>query len=128
MRLLDSMLNPLLHIRAGLKYLLSFSKDEWTVNDYPIRFRHFKASEEDESRGRLKAIPWSAQIINWWQMDGLGDTKEAAFADLRAKLQTLKNEGNSLPRLGTGLPIEFATTERVSLHWDIAEDSPKPSF
>jgi hypothetical protein len=51
-------------------------------------------------KARLRLIPWSAQIINWWQMDGLGDTKEAAFADLKAKLQTVKEEKGSLPRPG----------------------------
>jgi hypothetical protein len=73
-------------------------------------------------KARLRLIPWSAQIINWWQMDGLGDTKEAAFADLKAKLQTVKEEKGSLPRPGTGLPIEFAPTGLVNLHWNIAED------
>ncbi|MCA1600220.1 MAG: hypothetical protein LC776_00770 [Acidobacteria bacterium] len=120
--LLGFMINPLNHVKAGFKYLLSFRKDEWNVSDYPIRFRHFSASEEDVSRGRLKPIPWSAQIINWWQMDGLGDTKEAAFTDLKAKLQTFKEEGKFLPRPGTELPIEFAPSDRVSLHWEIAED------
>ena len=116
------MINPLLHINAGFKYLLSFRKKVWTVNDYPIRFRYFKASAEDESQGRLRLIPWSAKIINWCQMDGLGDTKEAALADLKGKLQTVKEEKGFLPRPGTGLPIEFAPTDLVNLHWNIAED------
>ena len=119
---LDKLHNGLLHIKAGLKYLLSFTKDDWTVNDYPICFRHFKASEENPSPGRLQLIPWSAQIINWWQMDGHGDTKEAALADLAAKFQVRKDKGEPLPRPGTGLPLEFAPTEKVSLHWAIAED------
>ncbi len=118
---LISMMNPLLHLRAGVKYLLSLRKNEWDLSDYPIRFHYFNTSD-DESYGRLKPVPWSAQIINWWQMDGLGDTKEAAFADLKAKFQARKEEGGSFPRPGTGLPLEFASTERVSLHEDIAQD------
>jgi hypothetical protein len=101
---------------------MSFRKADWTVDDYPVRFQHSTASEKDDSRGRLKPIPWSAQIINWWQMHGLGDTKEAALTDLNAKLQTVKDEGRALPRPGTGLPIEFASTDQVSGHWNIAED------
>ena len=115
-------MNPLLQIKAGFRYLLSLRKAEWTVNDYPICFRHFETSDEDQPHGRLKPIPWSAQIINWWQMDGHGDTKEKAFADLKAKLQARKEEGKYLPRPGTGLPIEFAPTDQVELHWYIAED------
>ena len=116
------MINPLLQIKAGLKYLLSFRKRAWTIDDYPIRVQHFKTSDADHMGSRLIPIPWSAQIINWWQMDGHGDTKEAALADLRTKLQALKDEGTRLPRPGTGLPIEFASSEQVELHWDMAED------
>jgi hypothetical protein len=111
----------LFQIKAAFKYLLSFRKKEWTINDYPIRFKRFEISNE-EQYGRLQPVPWSAQIINWWQMGGDGDTKEAAFADLKKNLEALKENGTSLPRPGTGLPIEFASTEKVSLHSDIAGD------
>lgn len=115
------MINLFLQIRAGFKYLKSFSKSEWTIHDYPVRFRHFK-TDGTEPAGRLKPVPWSAQIINWWQMNGVGETKEAAFADLKEKLQAAKERNGSLPRPGTGLPIEFASTDQISLHWNIAED------
>jgi len=116
------MINPFLHIKAGIKYLLSFRKNDWQLSDYPIRFRHFKPSKDDLSPSRFKLIPCSFQIINWWQMDGLGETKEEAYADLEAKFNKLKEEGRALPRPGTGLPIEFAATEQVSCYDDIAED------
>jgi hypothetical protein len=119
---LSVMMNPLLQIKASLKYVLSFRKNEWSLNDYPIHIRHFKTPNAALSLNRLKPIPWSAQIVNWWQMDGLGETKSAALADLRAKLQARKEEGKELPRPGTGLPIEFAPTDQIELHWEIAED------
>lgn len=116
------MINVLLQIKAGIKYLLSFTKDEWQLSDYPIRFLHFKPSPDDLPQQRFKLMIWSTQIINWWQMDGLGGTKEEAYADLEAKFNKLKNDGERLPRPGTGLPIEFAAREQVSRHDDIAED------
>ena len=116
------MVNPLLHIKAGIKYLFSFRKNEWNLSDYPIRFRHFKASSDDAGQGRLQLIPWSARVINWWQMDGGGNSKAEAYSDLQAKFSKLKEEGKSLPRPGTGLPIEFASTIRVSIYDDTADD------
>jgi hypothetical protein len=116
------MINPLLHVKAGIKYLFSFMKDEWQLSDYPVRFRNFKPSADDLPQGRFKLIPWSVQIINWWQMDGGGDTKEEAYAELETKFNGLKEEGKKLPRPGTGLPIEFASTGQVSRYDGIAED------
>jgi hypothetical protein len=116
------MVNPFLHLKAGTKYLFSLAKSEWTLTDYPIRFRHFNGSNIEASQRRLKPIPWSAQIINWWQMDGGGDTKEQAYADLEAKFNKFKSGGKTLPRPGTGLPIEFAATDHVRLFDDIADD------
>jgi hypothetical protein len=116
------MLNLLFQIKAGNKYLKSFLKTDWTIKDYPLRFRHFKTAGQHDDNSRLKPFPWSAQIINWWQMHGTGETKEAAFADLKARFQIAKEQKGSLPRPGTGLPIEFASTDQISLHWNIAED------
>lgn len=116
------MVNPLLYIKAGIKYLFSFRKNEWSLSDYPIRYRHFEASPDDAAHDRWQLIPWSAQVINWWQMQGGGNSKAEAFSDLQAKFSKLKEEGKSLPRPGTGLPLEFASTVRVSLYDDTAND------
>jgi hypothetical protein len=116
------MLNPIHQIKAGIKYLLSFTKKDWQLSDYPIRIRHFRPSADDLSAERFKLIPWSAQIINWWQMNGAGDTKEEAYADLETQFAQAKEEGQRLPRPGTGLPLEFASRERISRYDDIAAD------
>jgi len=55
-------------------------------------------------------------------MNGTGDTKDEAYADLESQFAKVKEGGESLPRPGTGLPIEFASRERVSLYDDLAED------
>jgi len=119
MSLLSLKTNPLLHLKAGAKYLLSFTKTDWQLTDYPIRFRHFDVGD---TGGRLKQFPWFAQIINWWQMGGFGDTKQEAYVDLQNKFGEIKSNGKTLPRPGTGLPIEFASTDRIRSFDDIADD------
>ena len=63
---------------ATYKYLLSFRKAEWTLEDYPVRLRERATSAETPA---LRA--WCAQIVNWWLMAGFGDTPEGALEDLR---------------------------------------------
>ena len=58
-------------------------------------------------------------------MDGLGDTKQAAYADLQKKFGDFKSNGKTPPRPGTGLPIEFASTDRIGFFDDIAGIEPR---
>jgi hypothetical protein len=119
MSLLSLKTNPLLHLKAGAKYLLSFTTTDWQLTDYPIRFRHFNVTD---TSGRLKQFPWSAQIINWWQIGGFGDTKQEAYADLQKRFAEVKSNRKTLPRPGTGLPIEFASKDRIRSFDDTADD------
>ena len=50
--------------------------------------------------GRLEPIKWIAQIINWWQMAGHGDTREKALASLRANfnIKLMEKELETLKR------------------------------
>jgi len=113
--------NMFSHVEAGIKYLLSFTKSDWQLSDYPLRFRRQKL-KPDEDYGRLKLPAWNVQVINWWQLGGLGDTKEQAYLDLKANFEKLKAEGTVLPRPGAGLPIEFAVSEKVESHTILAAD------
>ena len=101
---------------------MSFAKSDWHASDYPIRFRYQKPDLSDPPAGRLQSIPWVAQIINWWQMSGHGQTKQEAYADLEKSLKQFKERGKRLPRPGTGLPIEFASNVEVSAYENIALD------
>src|SRR5919204_5330404 len=107
--------------KIAWKYCLSFLKNEWTVEDYPIRFRHFDI-DADQYYGRLKPVRWSAQVLNWPAMQGHGDTMEEAVENLRKVLAERKARGQRLARPGTGLPIEFAPTYRIDEHPDLARD------
>ena len=101
--------------------MLSFTKSDWQLSDYPLRFRRQKLNPT-EDYGRLKLPAWNVQVINWWQLGGLGDTKEEAYLDLKANFGKLKAEGVVLPRPGTGLPIEFAASDEVERHTVLAAD------
>ena len=108
-------------IRAYIKFLLSFGKSDWTLYDYPIRLRSWKIDPTIDL-GHRKAIPFSAQVINWSQMEGHGDSENEAVANLAKSFETYKNSHDNLPRPGTGAPIEFATTAVVDKNEAIARD------
>ena len=52
----------------------------------------------------------------------MGDTKKEAYADLKANFEKVKAESAELPRPGTGLPIEFASSDEVEKHTILAAD------
>lgn len=102
-------------LQTTFKYLLSFRKAEWTLDDYPVRLRHQATSAETPA---VRA--WCAQIVNWWLMVGFGDTAEAALEDLRARLEAKRARGDTLPRPGTKAPVEFAPGHELDRHGDFA--------
>ena len=108
-------------LRALLKWLLSYRKKTWELRDYPIRIRKQDVARGPSS-GRLKTVPWNAQIINWWQLDGCGDTRERAPADLRSHLARCREANGSLPRPGTRVPIQFAPANIINHHVELARD------
>jgi hypothetical protein len=108
-------------LRAALKFLLAFLKRDWEIEDYPIRFR-FQKADMSGATSRRKLIPWIAQVVNWWALSGHGNTKADAYADLRSKFQARKAKGGRLPRPGTKVPIEFASTLEVDRLKGIGRD------
>jgi predicted RNase H-like HicB family nuclease len=65
-------------------------------------------------------VRWCASVLNWPGPVGLGPTRDEARAALEANLHAIaterRAEGKAMPRPGTGLPIEFAST--TSVHED----------
>ena|SRR2546426_8474697 len=86
--------------RAVWKLVLSMFKDEWTIDDYPIRAR-FQPTTEPFHAPRLKPHPWIASIINWPVMSGGGNTKLEALEDLRKNFDHFRATKGTLPRPGT---------------------------
>ncbi len=108
-------------LKAWAKRLLSYQKRNWTLEDYPIRF-HEECAQAMNPVGRLRPYRWTAQVINWWQMTGQGGTKTEAFESLGKSFDCFCQTHPSLPRPGTGAPLEFASAVTVERHADLAKD------
>jgi hypothetical protein len=111
-------MNIVLKIRALQKYLFSFLKIDWDINDYPIRYK-FQTAIDDQSTPKDSPIPWHAQIINWWVLSGLGNTKEEAFNELHKNFINYK-AANVLPRPGIKVPVQFASSNEIDSFEHIA--------
>ena len=112
------MTNVLNQVRIAKSWLASFLLREWRPEHYPMEVR--------EQVGIPEEARWCAQVLNWPGPVGLGPTKDAARASLRANLRTIATrrgaDGKVMPRPGTGLPIEFASTARVNSDPDLLEE------
>lgn len=99
-----------------LKYAASFLKSDWNVGDYPLRFRR-QGTRSDT----LAVATWRVQIVRWPQMCGLGDTKQSALEDLQKRLDAYR-QNRLLPRPGTQVALEFASTRHIDAYDQIARD------
>ena len=110
-------------MRIFIKYILSFFKPDWTIEDYPVSFRHSEVNGANANR-RWKPVPWVAQVANWRLMAGYGQTKEETYEDLKRRFEGYKSSGEKLPRPGTikKPKIEFASTVQIEQYEEIAAD------
>jgi hypothetical protein len=108
-------------LKAVSKYISSFFKTNWTLEDYPVRFQHFRVDESGAGR-RLTPVPWMARVTNWPLMFGHGQTKEEAYADLKRHFEKYKGESQTLPRPGTRVKpkIELAPTVEIEQYEPLA--------
>jgi len=76
------------------KFLLSFRKTQWGIDDYPLRYCFQNNQDID--------IPsYFVEILGWKSMIGFGDTKMEAYQYLSRKLEEISLEFGFLPRPGT---------------------------
>lgn len=99
-------------IQAGLKWIKSFFKSEWTLEDYPVRYKKWSDDPDDPQR-------WDARIINWWALAGVGGSKSEAYEDLRESFAAAREEFEGLPRPGTGVFPEFASDDELRRYWGV---------
>jgi predicted RNase H-like HicB family nuclease len=116
------------NLLAGWKWALSFRTRDWQLADYPVIFRRqrFDAESAYDNNARFKSHQWRVLVVNWATMDGTGDTRQEALADLQstflARKARLAEEGKPLPRPGTRVSVQFASRERVNDYPDLAQD------
>lgn len=111
-------------ILAAWKWLLSFRKSEWSLDDYPIRVTR-RELDTTFSAPRFSQHLYSASIVNG-AITGSGDTPIEAMAGLRQNFEsvTQRRREEALPaiRPGANWPIEFASQEKVSSDESLSED------
>jgi len=108
------------------KYCLSFRKSNWGLSDYPVVIRQQKTSLNLGLEPPFKHQRYLARVVNWWVLNGGGNTPKEALGDLAVHFEEMKSnrerEGKPLPRPGTRVPIEFAPTEEVDADQDLKDD------
>ncbi|MEW6609694.1 MAG: hypothetical protein AB1414_19990 [bacterium] len=72
--------------------------------------------------GRLRPVPWTAQVLNWPLMFGHGQTQEESYADMKRRFEEYKGGDKTLPRPGTRgkMEIEFAPTVEIAQYEPLA--------
>lgn len=105
-------------LKAFWKKLLSYTKTKWEINDYPLRYKKQNAIGQHQV-GEVK--PWVVQIINWWTLTGIGDTKQEAYENLKINFKNYL-EYNSAPRPGTNVSLVFADTSQIDALESVAPD------
>jgi hypothetical protein len=122
---MDSIIGLKNKSRASWKWFLSLWKTDWKLSDYPISVREHEI-DMNYVGTRLKQHRYTAQIVNWWVISGGGNTRIEALHELQSRFATEKSErvkdGKKLPRPGTHVEIEFASSNRVDAHPELAED------
>jgi hypothetical protein len=105
------------------KRALSYRKREWRFEDYPITVRRQSLDGVPEDAAH-EARYWAR--IHGWLIDETAPTESEALGKLRERYATRKkmriDEGESVPRPGTKVPITFASQERVYADKELADD------
>lgn len=112
---------------AVWKFCMSFRKHDWEPGDYPVVVRE-QAVENGSGSSHSQSVQprYLARIVNWWVMTGGGETPTQAMADLVGQFHRIKkarlSEGKGMPRPGTKVPVEFASSNRVSADPELRDD------
>jgi hypothetical protein len=111
-------------VLAVWKLCASFRKRDWELRDYPVAVKEQAVEPAAEAR-RFKLRRYMAFIVNWG-LAGDGDTEQDALRQLESVFGSVKAErkrtGERLPRPGITVPVQFAASERVSAHPELAAD------
>lgn len=111
-------------ILAAWKWLLSFRRPEWSVDDYPIRVAR-QEPDATYSAPRFSQHLYRAYIVNT-AITGSGNSPVEAMAGLRQNFEsvTQRRREDALPliRPGASWPVAFASQEKVAADENLSED------
>ena len=93
-------------IKALIKRINSYFKQNWNFDDYPTKTWKNPNAVEDK-------VAYGAGIIYWSGIVGHGETPEKALKALKDSFKLYKENNDDLPRPGTKVPFKFATTENI---------------
>ena len=95
------------------KYLASFFKREWELDDYPV-----KTTRQGNPNSDPRVPSWVASIEGW-NILGTGDSEADARADLLSHFENYRSK-NALPRPGTRVPVSFEASAELDRHGEFA--------
>lgn len=96
-----------------LKYLLSFFKNDWGFQDYPLKTWINSNALQDEKK-------YGAGFKGWMGLVGRGKNTQEAILHLKENFENYKSNNSSIPRPGTYKEIEFAAHDEVERYEEIA--------
>ena len=99
--------------RKPWKLALSYSRSDWSFEDYPIVVRRTRARADSAIGPGWAPVEWSA-TIDGWLLAGAGATRDDALRELRARFAEYKARHPSLPRPGLRAPLRIAARDRVT--------------
>lgn len=105
--------------KAFWKKIVSFAKKTWEIDDYPLRYKNQSTANKQFDIDEIK--PCVVQVINWWTMTGLGNSKKEAYENLKINFKKYL-QYNTAPRPGTKVPLSFADTSNIKELEQIAVD------
>jgi len=107
---------------ARWKFLLSFRKRDWELEDYPVVVHRQHQVAEWGNEPRFRSPAYIAHLVKWPGMDGLGDTPAGAIRDLREAFARVCAHRGSKPRPGTPVPIQIASQQQVDRQQELADE------
>src|SRR3984957_20899158 len=99
---------------ASWKWILSFRKKDWQLDDYPVCIAKLEANSPFRSP-RFSQHDYRASIIGWPVM-GSGNSPAEALDDLRINFESMKANATVTVRPGARAKLEFASDAKVSAY------------
>jgi len=75
-------------LKSRTKYIFSFFKTNWTISNYPVRFKKQKVIVHNQN-SRTQMYSWIVQIIVWYAICGHGNSKKEAYERLSENFNTI---------------------------------------